>query len=117
MTKTTESPTPSENIVIEWAPFELKEGVCEEALLSASKSVQTEFLEKQRGYIKRELFKGKGNHWVDLVYWNSSEDAEQATRNVHQSAVCLTYFGMMSTVDPDDPNQGVAHYQRMAYWD
>ena len=58
-------------VVIEWAPFEVREGVSDEELMQASERVQSEFLIKQKGYIKRELFRGEDNQWVDLVYWAS----------------------------------------------
>lgn len=117
MTVSSSPSSPESSVVIEWAPFQPRAGVSEESLLMASRTVQTEFLEKQTGYIKRELFKGSTNQWVDLVYWRSMEDAERAMNDVQQSAACHAYFEMMSTVDADDPNQGIEHYALMACWE
>ncbi len=105
------------NVVIEWAPFVAKEGVSDEELLEASKTIQTEFLEKQEGYIKRELFKGEDKQWVDLVYWESYEAAQKATQGAAQSKACLDYFGRMVDVNHEDPGESVFHYHQMAAWD
>lgn len=109
--------TPDTDVVIEWAPFTLKDGISEKTLLQASNAVQKAFLEKQRGYIRRELFKGEDKQWVDLVYWESNEDAQRAIQGAAESAMCLSYFEMMASIDQDDLGKGVSHYQRMALWE
>ncbi len=101
------------NNVIEWAPFELAEGYDEKALLQASATLQKDFLSKQKGFIRRELLRGKGKQWVDLVYWQSREDAEQAHQNAASSAVCRNYFQCMLAADHDDPSAGVFHFERI----
>jgi hypothetical protein len=116
MNTTNNTTAQDKDVVIEWAPYIAKEGVSEQDLIQASNAVQAEFLEKQKGYIKRELLKGEGDQWVDLVYWASHDDAQQAMLDVHQSPVCLNYFGMMATVDHDDPSKGVFHYRQKAIW-
>jgi hypothetical protein len=100
------------NIVVEWAPFELLAGVEENAMLQASAALQSEFVSKQKGFIQRELLKGKGNQWVDLVYWESMADAEQAAKNAASSPVCYAYFQLMVTAEHDDPAAGVLHFER-----
>lgn len=108
-------------MVVEWAPFEVREGVSNEQLLQASEHLQNEFLVKQKGYIKRELLKGEGKQWVDLVYWASEEDAQAATQNAMNSEACGAFFGLMEGIsDPEeaiDPAEGVFHYKRMAGWE
>lgn len=108
-------------MVVEWAPFEVREGVSNEQLLQASEHLQNEFLVKQKGYIKRELLKGEGRQWVDLIYWASEEDAQAAIQNAMNSAACGVFFGLMKGVpDPEeliDPAEGVFHYKRMAGWE
>jgi hypothetical protein len=103
-------------IVIEWAPFTPRGGVRDEEILAAARAVQSEFLVKQKGYIKRELFKGDNGEWVDLVYWTDLEAAEQATRDVAQSSSCLAYFGLMVGLDADDPGSAVHHYRHRESW-
>lgn len=101
------------NMIVEWAPFELAEGFDEKMLLQASKALQKDFLSKQKGFIRRELLRGKGKQWVDLVYWQSRDDAEQAVKNAAESAVCRNYFQCMLAADHDDPGAGVLHLERI----
>ncbi len=112
-THLTASRTTNNTLTIEWAPFTLVEGVDEAALLAASDVLQAEFLSKQRGFIKRELLKGKNDQWVDIVYWNSLEEAEQAARKAATSPVCYKYFALMVGADHDDPNAGVLHFEHV----
>ena len=100
-------------VVVEWAPFELIAGTDERALLQASETLQKEFLDNQKGFIRRELMKGKDNQWVDLVYWENMADAEQASKNAANSPVCHAYFQLMVAADPDDPAAGVLHFEHM----
>jgi len=108
-------------MIVEWAPFEVREGVSNEQLLQASEHLQNEFLVKQKGYIKRELLKGDGKQWVDLVYWASEEDAQAAIQNAMNSEACGAFFGLMEGIsDPEeviDPAEGVFHYKRIAGWE
>ncbi len=112
-THLTASPTTSNRLTIEWAPFTLVEGVDEATLIAASDVLQTEFLSQQPGFIKRELLKGHNNQWVDIVYWNSRAEAEQAARNAANSPVCYKYFALMVGADHDDPNAGVLHFEQV----
>ena len=116
MSNTAATSVQDKDVIIEWAPYIVKQGISEEELLHASSAIQSHFLEKQKGYIKRELLKGKDDQWVDLVYWASIEDAERAAQDVLQSPVCLTYFGMMVEVDYTDPGAGIFHYIQKAIW-
>lgn len=100
-------------LTIEWAPFTLIETANEAALLAASDALQAEFLSKQPGFIKRELLKGNPHQWVDIVYWNSREEAEQAARNAANSPVCYAYFALMVNTDHNDPNAGVHHFDQI----
>jgi heme-degrading monooxygenase HmoA len=77
-------------IVVEWAPFQIAEGTDETKLLRASEALQSEFLSKQKGFLRRELLHGPGQQWVDLVYWESREAAEVAAQNAANSPVCYT---------------------------
>jgi hypothetical protein len=100
------------NAVIEWAPFTLVESIDEEKLLQASQALQTDFLSKQKGFLGRELLKGKGNDWVDLVYWENREAAEQASQNAANSPVCYAYFQLMGA-DHAEPGAGVMHFEQV----
>ncbi|MGH7601400.1 MAG: antibiotic biosynthesis monooxygenase family protein [bacterium] len=103
----------AKNMIVEWAPFELAEGFDEKTLLQASEELPKEFSSKQKGFIWRELLKGKNNQWVDLAYWKSREDAEQAVKNAAKSLVGRGYFQCMLAADHDDPGAGVLHLERI----
>ncbi len=103
----------NENPTIEWAPFKIAHGVDEATLIKASNELQAEFISKQSGFIKRELLKGKDNQWVDIIYWRSREEAEQAGKNAMNSAICQKYFSLMASFDPNDPNAGVFHFEQV----
>jgi hypothetical protein len=96
--------------VIEWAPFRLKKGVDEPTLLKLAEDLQTGFLAKQNGYLRRELIRGKDGEYVDIVWWSSMADAEAAMKNVAASHACTAYFGAMD-FDPADPGAAPLHFQ------
>jgi hypothetical protein len=100
-------------LIVEWAPFTLAEGVGEATLIEASNALQTDFLNKQRGFIRRDLLKGKNNQWVDIVYWSSQADADQASKNAANSPACHQYFSLMAEVNHDDPGEGVLHFEQV----
>jgi len=103
----------SENLTVEWAPFKIAHEVDEATLLEASSELQTEFISKQSGFIKRELLKGKDDQWVDIIYWRSREDAEQAGQNAMNSPICHKYFSLMVSADHNDPSAGVFHFEQV----
>jgi hypothetical protein len=96
-------------ITIEWAPFTIADGVTEEELLAGSEALQTEFLAAQEGFMRRELLRGEGRRWCDLVYWRDPEAARRAAANAMESAVCLRYFHLMVPADAD-PEANVEHF-------
>lgn len=98
--------------VIEWAPFTLKEGIDEAKLLEAADALQKDFLSKQEGFLKRELLKGEGDKWVDILHWSSKEAAEKAMEHVMGSTVCQQYFHCMSNA-----TEAPLLFQQAQSWD
>ena len=86
---------PGRGVVIEWAPFRLRDGVTEAELLAASDAIQREFLGRQPGFVRRELARGTGGLWADVVHWADGAAAEAAMATAATSPVCRTYFGLM----------------------
>jgi hypothetical protein len=101
------------NYVIEWAPFRLKEGVEESALLAASEAMQHGFLSQQKGYVRRELVKTADGQWADVVYWDSPASIGQGMKAAMENPACLKYFELMAGVDHADPSMGVMHLSVM----
>lgn len=104
----------STTITVEWAPFNVASHVTEEQLLCAAERVEQEFLKQQPGYLKRELLKGEGNQWVDLVHWRSEDDANNAGQSFMQFSCCQEYFALM--VGMDQPGCGPKHYHQAKAW-
>lgn len=103
-------------MIVEWAPFTVNEGIKDSDLIAVANRLQTDFLAKQAGYVRRELLKGAGNGWVDLIYWTTEKEAKAAFKNSENSPACAEYFGLMAPADPQNTPQGFAHFKRMANW-
>src|SRR5262245_24575188 len=90
--------------ILEWAPFRLRAGVDEEALLHASERLQRDFLTRQQGFLRRELIKGAEGSYVDLVWWESFALSQAALRKAASSPAYHAYLGVMdcSYGDPRD---------------
>lgn len=99
--------------VIEFAPFALKQDVTEAALMDAALLIQTEFLGRQDGFVRRELAKEADGKYIDIIWWASFADAEAAMAKAGSSPVCGSYFELMH-IDPADLNAGIKHLQVMA---
>ena len=98
-----------EKQVIEWAPFKLREGVDESALIAASDAFQSKFLSHQAGFIERHLVRAADREWIDVAYWDSLENANRAVENAAKNPVVMEYFSMMAEADGEDPAAGLLH--------
>jgi hypothetical protein len=96
--------------VLEYAPFTLKPGADEAALLRLSKHLQDDFLAKQPGFVRRELVKSGERDYIDLVWWTSMKAATSAMESVAKSATCAAYFSLMGA-NHDNPGDGVKHFR------
>jgi hypothetical protein len=110
---TATTPTLTDTVVIEWAPFRLADGVSESDLLRASDALQAGFLANQPGFLRRDLLRGSDGQWVDLVYWADAASAERVMPIAMESALCLEYFRLLAGLDGADPAAGVFHYTRL----
>lgn len=104
----------TDTMTVEWAPFDVLEGVSDAQLIEAANTIEQDFLSQQKGYIRRELLKGEQGKWVDLVYWSSPDLAHQAMEKASQSEACMQYFSLMAGVE--NAESGVAHYTRVSSW-
>lgn len=106
--------TTDNKVTIEWAPFEVAGHVSNKQLEKAAADLEVNFLQKQDGYLRRELLKGEGKQWVDLVYWSSPEAAAKATKDANSSEAFIKYFSLMvGLVDAED---GISHYRQVKTW-
>ena len=93
----------TQNPVIEFAPFTLAEEVDESTLMAASDALQAEFLNQQKGFLKRDLVQIADNKWADVLYWDSKESVERAMQEAPQNPAALNYFQLMDNAGKDDP--------------
>ncbi len=108
---------PREGVVIEWVPFRTRAGVDEATLLAASDSIQHEFLERQAGFLRRELLRGADGEWVDLLYWTDEPSATAAMDAAGSSPICHAYFHLMEGSDSADFGADVRHLHRVRAYD
>lgn len=84
--------------ILEIVNFKVKDGVSTEAFLKASADMEKSFVSKQVGFIKRTLGKGEDSKWVDVVYWETMENATKVAEATMESPVCAPMFGMIDEV-------------------
>ena len=85
------------NRIAEIAQFKLVAGTSDEDFLQEAEAVQKNFLEKQSGYINRELLKDKDGLWMDILHWNSMEEAQKAAEVMMSDPATQ---GFMQKIDP-----------------
>lgn len=81
--------------VVELASFELASGIEVEDFLVVSTFFQMEFVEKQPGFISRNLIK-RGNRWSDLVVWQDMKSAENVSKAMGSSLDAKDYGRMIA---------------------
>jgi hypothetical protein len=102
--------TKQDTTIVEWAPFRIGAEISEDQLRAASADLETEFLSRQAGYLRRELLRTDDGGYVDLVWWESAAAAQTAMEAVAGSAACARYFALMAA----DAAAGVRHFARIA---
>ena len=81
--------------ILELVSFETEENINLDKFLEESKHITKEFLEKQKGFVKRTLAKGAENSWVDLVEWETLKDALDTQTEIIISKECESFFEMI----------------------
>lgn len=100
-------------VIVEWAPFRVREGVADADVIEAAEALQREFLECCDGFLGRELLRSADGQWADLVRWRDESAAHAIMDRIAESAVCQRYFALMIGADPADPAAGVQHLRRV----
>jgi len=103
----------SKKMYVQLAPIELKEGIDENKLLETSDVFQVNFVNKQKGIIRRDLLKGKDGNYVDLVFFESKEDADRVAKIEETSQECLEFFKIMKAPDESLPDGGVLSFKHI----
>jgi len=79
------------DMIVEVVIWKTKSNFTEEETLYKAKAVN-KFVENQKGFISRNLSKNEQGEWLDLVYWNSIEDAQAAAKLAQSSEICQPFF-------------------------
>ncbi|MFJ5692856.1 hypothetical protein ACIP9X_03255 [Arthrobacter sp. NPDC093125] len=81
------------------APFRLKDGVTEQALVAASDGFERDFVRRQEGILQRFLVKdGKGG-FADVVFFSDKEAMTRVVEAEQNSEACAAFFSIMSADD------------------
>lgn len=85
-------PPKSVSTVVELSVFGVRDGLSATALQAAAQRSQT-FVERQPGYLGRELYHSeKELRWVDVVYWADRPSAESADQLSMKSPECSEFL-------------------------
>ncbi len=74
--------------------YKLKNEASASDYLAASQKVHDEILSKQKGFISWKVLKDGGT-WVDLVIWETPEDAKKAETAGQNNPVAQEYYSYM----------------------
>jgi hypothetical protein len=84
-----------ESKVLELVVFKLNDGVSREQFLGTNDVVST-WISKQPGFISRELsYDADGNRWIDVIWWESMENAGAAAELALSSESCAPMFALI----------------------
>jgi antibiotic biosynthesis monooxygenase (ABM) superfamily enzyme len=81
--------------VLELVVYKLHEGVSREQFLGTNHAVSS-WISKQPGFISRELvYDAEGDRWVDVIWWETLEQAQAASERSMTSASCAPMFALI----------------------
>jgi hypothetical protein len=104
------------SVAVEWAPFIKKHGISDQQLIMAAERLNSEFLTKQAGFIKRELIKKSAREYADIIHWKTKVEAEAAGEKVFNCAQCNGYFELMDMEASAGAGTGFSHYEILQTW-
>lgn len=82
--------------IVEISQFKLAKGVTKEDFLREANLVQEKFLERQQGYINRELLKDEEGQWMDILHWESLNDALKASETLLKEPSAQSFIEKMN---------------------
>jgi len=106
----------ADSLAVEWAPFIINEGVTDQQLITAADQVNSVFLAKQVGFIKRELIKKSATEYADIIHWKTKADAVAAGEKVFDCVECNEYFKLMNMEASAKAGSGFSHYEILKKW-
>ena len=80
---------------LELVVFGLKEGTTREQFLATNEAA-SKWMEQQPGFVSHELsYARAGDRWIELVRWETLEDAEAAAEAAMSSESCAPMFALI----------------------
>lgn len=80
---------------LEIVVFKLNEGATREQLLATAGPVSA-WIAEQPGFVSRELaHDAEGDRWIDVVRWESMEEAHAAAERATSSESCAPMFALI----------------------
>lgn len=101
-------------MVVEFARFKVQDGITDAEFLKVSAAFESDFLSQQAGYVRRDVLRGEGQVWVDLLYWESKEAAEAVFAAAQNNPAAGAYFSKMA--DLDNGGADVSYYHCLKSW-
>lgn len=101
---------------IEWAPFTLAAGATEADLLQAAERLQTEFLSRQPGFLRRELLRDERGEWVDLLLWRDAAAHATAMEAAGEHPAARAFFAVLVLAEAPAPG-GLRLFTCVKRWD
>jgi hypothetical protein len=81
--------------VLELVVYKLHEGVSREQFLGTNDAVSS-WIRRQPGFISRELVHdAEGDRWVDVIWWQTLEQAQAASERSMSSESCSPMFALI----------------------
>jgi hypothetical protein len=81
--------------VLELVVYNLHEGVSREQFLATNHAVSS-WISQQPGFISRELvYDAEGDRWVDVIWWETLEQAQAASERSMTSESCSPMFALI----------------------
>jgi len=81
--------------ILELVVFKLKEGATREAFLGTVDAVSA-WAQTQPGFVSRDLcYSAADDRWVEIVWWDTLQDAEAAADAAMSSASCAPMFRLI----------------------
>ncbi len=81
--------------VVWFISYKLKEGVSAEDFLTASEKCNNEVLSRQKGFISWDILRD-GDTWVDLVKWETAEDAKNGETAGAGNPAALEFYSFIN---------------------
>ncbi len=103
-------------MIVELASIRLAEGKTEADLIAASTRFQSAFLERQPGFLRRELMKKADGTYVDVIHWRSKAEADAVMDVAQNAPAAHDYFSVMD-FNPENLTEGVEHWRSLAVYD